>query len=83
MYLHYMINIMNDIKNLNQHCHIVYIRLSGLHPNIFHSKAIYTISGLLAIYADPIEMPQNSYVIDLIKLALENNHFEFGDSNGN
>ena len=53
------------------------------HTNIAPSEGIQTTSELLAVHRVPNNLQLNSYIIDLIRLVLENNNFEFNGENYN
>ena len=62
----------------NTSCMVLILPLcySGLQ----HERGIKTIQEELAIHRSPLEISQNSFLVDLLKIVPENNFFDF---NGN
>ena len=51
--------------------------ITCLYTNIPHNEGTQSTKEMLAIHKPPDSLPHNSYVIELLELALTNNHFEF------
>ena len=72
----HLINILKDFT-IQPRILLCTLDVTSLYTNIPHSEGIQSIKEMLAIHKPPDTLPHNSYIIELLKLVLTNNHFEF------
>ena len=53
------------------------LEITSLYTNIPHNEGIQSITEILAIHRTPNNLPNNSYLIQLLEVLLTNNLFEF------
>ena len=78
-------HLINILNNLTMQCRMLLCTLdiTSLYTNIPHNEGIQSIKETLAIHRTPNNLPHNSYIIELLEVALTNNHFEFSGKHYN
>ena len=72
----HLINILNEL--ILQLGMLLYtLDITSLYSNIPHHEGIQAIKEMLAINRPPNDLPYNSYITELLGIALTNNHLEF------
>ena len=56
------------------------MNIKSFYTHIPHNEGIKSIKEKLAIHRTPNNLPNNSYIIELLEVVLTNNHFEFNDT---
>ena len=51
--------------------------INSLHTNIPHQEGIESIQEIMAIHRAPIEMPHNTCKVELLRVVLEENYFDY------
>ena len=74
----HLINILNRLT-VQPGILLCTLHITSLYTNIPHDEGIQSTKEMLAIHKPPDNLPHNSYIIDLLELALTNNHFEYND----
>ena len=70
---------LKNIGNLPNNLTLVSLDVSSLYTNIDINEGINACKEMLAIHRSIHELPDNRAIIDLLRLVLENNNFDFAD----
>ena len=71
-------HLINILNHLNVHIGMLLCTMdvTNLYNNIPHNESIQAIKGMLAIHRPPHDLPDNSCIVQLLKVVLTNNYFE-------
>ena len=75
----HFLNIISDIDNLDGNCHIVTLDVGSLYTNIPHSEGLQAVAKFLQEHRTGPLIPGNHHLLNLLRLVLSKNNFDFVD----
>ena len=72
-----MINILSEIYTIPSDLLLCILDASSLYTSIPHEEGIQAVKEIVTIHRSPHELPHNIYIVQLLKVVLTNNNFDF------